>query len=108
MKKNTIPKVKYGGGSIMVWGCISSSGTGNLEIIKGTMDSDKYQEILDKNVKDYVQNLGLGENWILQQDNDPMHTSKSTKRWMQNRSWNVLEWPSPSPVRIPTKLFGGF
>lgn len=38
----------------------------------------------------------LQRNWILQQDNDPKHTSKSTKNWLKTK-WRVLEWPSQSP-----------
>ncbi len=36
--KNTIPTVKHGGGNIMLWGCFSAKGTGQLHRIKGTMD----------------------------------------------------------------------
>ncbi|CDQ68420.1 unnamed protein product [Oncorhynchus mykiss] len=36
--KNTIPTVKHGGGNIMLWGCFSAMGTGQLQRIKGTMD----------------------------------------------------------------------
>jgi hypothetical protein len=32
---NLIPTVKYGGGSIMVWGCFAASGPGQLAITDG-------------------------------------------------------------------------
>lgn len=65
------------------------------------MDSQKYQEILQENVKPSVRKLKLGRSWTFQQDNDPKHTSKSTKAWFEERSWNVLEWPSQSPDLNP-------
>ncbi|MBN3309999.1 SPT5H factor, partial [Amia calva] len=44
--KNTIPTVKHGGGNIMLWGCFSAKGTGQLHRIKGTMDGAMYRQIL--------------------------------------------------------------
>ena len=35
--KITVPTVKHGGGNIMLWGCFSSSGTGNLVKVQGIM-----------------------------------------------------------------------
>ncbi len=35
-----------GGGSIMVWGCMSTAGTGELRFIEGNMDSNMYSDIL--------------------------------------------------------------
>lgn len=100
-EKNTIPTVKHGGGSVMMWGCFSSSGTGSLHKIVGKMDSAMYQDILDKNIMPSVRKLKLGRTWYLQQDNDPKHTSKSTQSYMQRKHWKVLEWPSQSPDLNP-------
>ncbi len=35
--KNTIPTVKHGGGNIILWGCFSTKGTGQMHRIEGTM-----------------------------------------------------------------------
>lgn len=43
--RNTCPTIKHGGGSVMLWGCIATNGTGNIEFINGTMDKMKYLDI---------------------------------------------------------------
>ena len=44
--KNTVPTVKFGGGSITFLGCFSSAGPGELEIIEGRMNSGMYRAFL--------------------------------------------------------------
>ena len=50
INKNTLPIVKHGGGSIMLWGCVAAGGTGNIVQLERRMDSTKYQEIVEANV----------------------------------------------------------
>jgi hypothetical protein len=56
-KPGTIPTVKHGGGSIILWGCYSVAGTGRLVRIEGKMKGAKSREILDENL---LQSLTLG------------------------------------------------
>ncbi|KAG2466903.1 TCB1 transposase, partial [Polypterus senegalus] len=100
---NTIPTVKHGGGSIMLWGCFSAAKTGRLVRIKGKMTAAMYRDILDENLLQSALNLRLGRRFNFQQDNDPKHTAKISKEWLQDNSVNVLEWPSQSPDFNPIK-----
>ncbi|KAI2666432.1 Transposable element Tcb1 transposase [Labeo rohita] len=98
---NTVPTVKHGGGSIMLWGCFSAAGTGRLVAIEGKMNAANYRDILDENLLQSAQDLRLGRRFTFQQDNDPKHTAKITKEWLHNNSVTVLEWPSQSPDLNP-------
>ena len=57
VKKNVLPNVIFGGGSVMLWGCVASTGTGKLVKVEGRMDSTQYQQILGNNVQDLVRKL---------------------------------------------------
>ncbi|KAG2461859.1 TC1A transposase, partial [Polypterus senegalus] len=98
---NTIPTVKHGGGSIMLYGCFSAAGTGRLVRIKENMTAAMYRDILDKNLLHSALDLRLGRRFIFQQDNNPKHTAKISKECLQDNSVNVLEWPSQSPDLNP-------
>ncbi|KAF2348384.1 Transposase Tc1-like, partial [Trinorchestia longiramus] len=99
--KCTISTVKFGGGSIMVWGCVSSSGVGKLHIIEGTMTGRKDREILEEQLLPSARSLKLKRGWKFQEDNDPNHTANETKEWLKMKKINILEWPSQSPDMNP-------
>ncbi|KAK3527663.1 hypothetical protein QTP86_031279 [Hemibagrus guttatus] len=94
---NTIPTVKHGGGSIMLWGCFSAAGTGRLVRTEGKMNAAMYRDILEEDLLQSALDLRLGQWFIFQQDNDPEHTAKITKEWLRDNSVNNLEWTSQSP-----------
>ena len=98
---NTIPTVKHGGGSIMLWGCFSAARTGTLVRMEGKMNAAMYRDILDEKLPQSALDLRLGRRFIFQRDNDPKHTTKILKEWLQDNSVNVLEWPSQSPDLNP-------
>ncbi|CAJ0944634.1 unnamed protein product [Ranitomeya imitator] len=101
-EKNTVPTVKHGGGSLMFWGCFAASGTGLLDRVHGIMKSEDYQQILQHNVGPSVRKLGLPQrSWVFQQDNDPKHPSKSTRKWFERKHWRLLRWPAMSPDLNP-------
>ena len=72
--EHTIPTMKHGGGSIMLWGC-SSAGTGKLVQVDGKMDGAKYRTILEENLLESAKDLRLGQSFTFQHDNEPKHTA---------------------------------
>ena len=69
-KPGTIPMVKHGGGSIILWEWFSAAGTGRLVRIEQKMNGAKYREILES-----PQDLRLGQRFTFQKDNVPKHTA---------------------------------
>ena len=60
------------------------------------MNGSKYREILNENLLQSSQDLGLGRRFTFQQNNDLKHTAKTMQEWLRDKSLNVLEWPSQS------------
>jgi hypothetical protein len=98
--KYTVPTVKHGGGSIMVWGAFSGNGMGPIHRINGIMDRFVYKEILSSQMLPYARQK-MPKKWIFQQDNDPKHTSRVVKEWFQLRKVKVMDWPAQSPDLNP-------
>ena len=70
MSECVVPTVKYGGGSINLWGCFSQAGVGDFVRIDGIMKKEDYRKILETNA--IPSGLRLNDlGFIFMQDNDP-------------------------------------
>ncbi len=90
---------KHGGGSIMLWGCLSVFGTRNLVRVEGIMKMEDYEKILKDRLRQATKD-GLGRRFVFQHDNVPKHTSLLVKNYLQMSKVNVLDW------RIQYKIHG--
>jgi transposase len=90
--------VKFGGGNIMVWGCMGWNGVGRLAEVEGRMNAEQYVLILEDNLLPSMEESGIyWKDLIFQQDNDPKHTSKMAKDWMESTNITLLDWSPQSP-----------
>ena len=67
--------------SAMFWGCIRHEGVCTLVPIEGNINSQKYIQVLDTNLWPVVVNVPVGRDYIFQEDNAPVHTSRETTQW---------------------------
>jgi transposase len=101
-KAPVIETKKYGGGKVMMWGCMTWEGVGFSCKIDSTLDAELYSEILRGELMDTIKYYKLDlEKSILQQDNDPKHTSHRAQDTLDDLGLSVLSWPSQSPDLNP-------
>ncbi len=77
--------VNHGGGSVLVWGCMSAAGTGELQFIEGTMNANMYCDILKQSMIP-----SLVRRAVFQHDNNPKHTSKTTTALLKKLRVKVI------------------
>uniref|UniRef100_A0A3P8TIS6 Transposase Tc1-like domain-containing protein n=1 Tax=Amphiprion percula TaxID=161767 RepID=A0A3P8TIS6_AMPPE len=81
------PTVKHGGGSVMIWGCFSMGGTGQMQLCEGPMNQVMYRATLENSLLPSAGKLLPASNdWIFQQENAFCHMAKSVKPWLENQN----------------------
>ena len=73
------------------------------QVYDGTMKSEDYQQMLATTLRDSLEYYGLSwDDVYFQQDNDPKHTSNTTKKWfLDNKVTWIDDWPAQSPDLNP-------
>lgn len=92
------PTVKYGGGSVMFWGCFGWDGVGPLVLVEETMNQDTYVNVLANN---YIPWIRERPEVMFQQDGAPCHRGQYTTWWLQTHGVDVLSWVRQSPDLNP-------
>ena len=87
--------------SVMVWGCISSHGMGDLHFCEGNINAEKYIQILEQHMLPSKQRLFHGRPCLFQQDNAKPHSARVTTAWLRSKRVQVLPWPACSPDLSP-------
>src|SRR6266511_670371 len=85
---------------VHAWGAFSAKGSVGFLLFTGIMDGAFYREILNENLFENAKYV-MGRRWVFQQDNDPKHTARETKKLLSEKCPSLLDWPSNSPDLNP-------
>ena len=100
--KDVIETKKFGGGKVMMWGCMTWEGVGFACKIDSTLDGELYSEILRGELMETIKFYNLDqEEVIFQQDNDPKHKSNVAQEALDDLGLNCLSFPTQSPDLNP-------
>lgn len=82
---------------VHVWAGISMRGPTGICIFEGTMDADRYIEILRQTLLPFLENVVPRCQCRFMQDNDPKHTSGKAQEFLIAESINWWKTPAESP-----------
>lgn len=94
-------RTPYGGGSIMVWGGISSDARTELVLIQnGALTAHRYiEEVLIPHVIPFAPHIG--EDFMLMHDGARPHTARCVSHFLEDVGIDTLRWPARSPDLNP-------
>ena len=100
--RNIHPTVSYGGGSIMVWGCISYDNKLDLVIVQDKLTGECYiHDVLQPVVVPHFETHPLATRPVYMDDNARPHSSRVVTAYLQRNAIETLPWPAGSPDLNP-------
>ena len=91
-----VTKKPFKGSSIMLYGTITYNGTFLVRQIDGTLNGQKYLDLLQEDiVPELIRNFNF--NFIYQQDGARPHTCSKVNYFFDSCHIYLLEWPSRCP-----------
>ena len=86
-ERNTFETVPFGGGSVMVWGCVSYDCKLDLITVRGTFNVQIYrQNILEASIVPHFDNHPLNTRPVLMDDNAKPHRTRCCDRLL---AWRI-------------------
>jgi transposase len=94
--------VKHGGRGLMIWGCITYDGPGYMTKIDDILDKQLYELILKEELQHSIDWYDYDASKVIfQHDNDPKHTAKTVKKYLEEQEYTTMVWPPQSPDLNP-------
>lgn len=94
--------LKFGGGSLMVWGFITFNGVGKLIKISNRINSDEYKSILNNGLISFLAEKNIDSNEIIfQHDNASSQKTRKITEHLHFNQLKTLFWPPNNPDLNP-------
>jgi transposase/predicted transcriptional regulator len=98
-KRPKVGKTKFSR-KIMFWSAIGANCKAPLIVLKGTVNTDKYIELLESHFLPWFRE-NCPATHTFQQDNAPAHKSKRSIAFINDQNLKLLDWPANSPDLNP-------
>jgi hypothetical protein len=105
--RGVLDAICHGGGNVMVWRCFGGGKVGAMYRENGILKKEGYHSIMQLHAIACGQWL-IGTNFLLQQDNDPNHSSKLYNNYLGKKQsagiLSIMEWLAQWPDLNPIDL----
>ena len=82
-----------GGGCVNVWDCIAGGAKGSLGMYSGKLNEGAYVKVIEEALPLFIENTfdSSNQNWMFMHDNSPLHRSKYTLKWFENKGIKIIK-----------------